>query len=159
MNKAIARIGRDNHLKHLIAMLPFITLVFGIQCFLMFEFHTDEKVGDYALILAAGLVSFISALAYYDNHHHVIIYPKYIHIFFPLLGTDRTIYYHDIDKIIAPEKECTFSSLIIKLKNEDQLIFYFVDYPVHVKKLIESQYIEEAEGENIGPENKNDQAA
>lgn len=158
MNKAIARLGRENHLKHLISMLPFITIVFGLQCFLMFQFHTGEKVGDYALVLAMGLVTIISGLVYYDNHHHVIIYPKHIHVFFPLLGTNRTITYQEIDKIIAPEKECSFSSLIIKLKDEEQFIFYFVDYPVHVKKLIESQYLTD-ELQETETDSKNDEAA
>lgn len=142
MNKAIARIGRDNHIQHLIATLPFITLVFGLQCFLMFQFHESEKVGDYALLLGLGLIMFISSLVYYDNNHHVIIYPRHLHVFFPLMGTDRKVYYQDIKKIIAPKEECTFSSLIIQLKNDEQLIFYFVDYPVHVKGLIEEQYLQ-----------------
>ena len=150
MNKAVARIGRDNHLKHLLATLPFITFVFGLQCFLMYQFHASEKVGDYALVLAVGLVAFISGLVYYDNHHHVIIYPRHLHIFFPILGTDKTIYYSEIEKIIAPEQEGTFSSLIIQLKDDEQVIFYFVDYPVHVKKLIESQYLDH-KSEDIKP--------
>jgi hypothetical protein len=140
MNKAIARIGRENHIKHLTRILPFITSIFGVQCYLIYKYAKGIQVGDYAMFLGVSLVTFIVALVYYDNNHHVIIYPKHLHIFFPAMGTDRKVFYNEIDKIIAPEEECNFSTLVLKLKNEEHVVFYFVDYPLHVKELIESQY-------------------
>ena len=59
MKTAIAKIERENHQKHLTSVMPLITCVFGVQCFLMFKMGTDMEVGDYALGLGVYLAAFI----------------------------------------------------------------------------------------------------
>lgn len=152
MDKLIAKIGRENHINHLIQILPFITTVFGIQCFLVYKYVQDVQIGDYALFMGLGLISFVYSLYYYDNNHHVLIYSKYLHIF-PVIGSETILLYSDIEDIVVPDEECNFSTIIIKLKNEDRHIFYFVDYPVQLKKLIESQF------DHTEDETNQDQAA
>lgn len=150
MDKLIAQMGRQNHLQHLTQILPFITTIFGVQCFFIYKFVTDIQVGDYALIMGMGLIGFIYALFYYDNNHHVLVYSKYLHVF-PVFGRDKKLMIGDIENILAPDEECNFSTIIIELKNKERHVFYFVDYPLHMKKLIEKQ---------MNPDNINlDQAA
>lgn len=141
MEKAIARISRENHLSHLTRTLPFITVVFVIQCLLIRHFSPTINLGDYALYLAMGLVFFVVSLVYYDNNHHVIIYPDHLLIYFSLLGVNRKVYFSDIASIEGPKEECHFSTLVVRLKDKENLVFYFVDYPVQVKQLIEQQFV------------------
>lgn len=142
--KVLAKIGRQNHLNHLVAVMPLITIVFCVQCFVMYKFAPEMNIGDYALSLGVMLSSFIGMMVYYDNNHNVLIYPDHLHVHFGILGTNLKINFEDIIEIITPEEECPFSNMIIKTK-EKRHVFYFVDYPVHVKALIESQI-----NENIG---------
>src|SRR5690606_26788334 len=121
MEKAIARISRENHLNHLTKTLPFISVVFVIQCYLIKHFSPTINLGDYAIYLAMGLAAFVASMVYYDNNHHVIIYPDHILVYFGLMGTNRKVYYTDIAKIIAPEQECHFSTLVLRLKDRESL--------------------------------------
>lgn len=154
MNVAIARIGRENHLSHLTKTLPFVTAAFAIQCYLINHFSPGISLGDYAMFLGGGLALFIAILVYYDTNHHVIIYSDHLHVYFPALGTNRKIYYSELEEIHAPKEECHFSSLILKLKDKEHVVFYFVDYPVHVKSLIEKQFKKQE-----SPEEDSSQAA
>lgn len=142
MNEILAKLGRKNHLNHLINVMPLITFVYGVQCFLIYRFGQDIDVGDYALFLGLGLASFISTLVFYDNNHHVFICKKHLHIYFALTGTDYQIPYSDIKEIIAPEEESNFSSLIIRDIHKKTFVFYFVDYPLSVKTMIEQLKME-----------------
>jgi hypothetical protein len=139
MDDIIAKIGRKNHVSHLISVMPLITLVYGIQCYLIFKFSDGMPVGDYALLLGCSLAFFISFLIYYDNQHHVFICRNHLHIYFPLFGTNLEIKYDSIEEIIAPTEECNFSTIIIKTKEKNNHVIYFVDFPVSVKMIIEEQ--------------------
>ncbi len=144
MKEAIAKIGRENHQKHLTSVMPLIVAVFGVQCFIMFKMGTGIEAGDYALGLGIGLASFISLLFVYDNYHHAIIYKDHLHIYFPLTMTNKTIEYSNIERIItAKEEDCSFSNMVIKTKDKKTHVLFFVDHPTHVKELIESQFTDE----------------
>lgn len=135
----LAKVGRDNHLEHIVNVLPIITVVFGIQCYIMSRITPAGEFGDFPLYLAATLIAFISGLFYYDKNHHVIFYQDHMHISFSLFGTNKIIYYKDIREIHGPEEECKFSSLLIKTREQGNLILHFVDYPLTVKSLILEQ--------------------
>lgn len=139
MRRAIAKIQRNNHYNHLIKSLPFIAIVFGIQCYVISSFGEGMYSSDYALFLGASLSLFIWFLAHYDTHHHIFLYEDRIHIYFSLTGTNKEIHYHAIKEIIAPKEESPFSSLILKLENNETVVWYFVDYPVQTKSIIENQ--------------------
>ena len=135
-------------------ILPFITTIFGIQCFLVFKFVKDVQVGDYALFMGLGLISFVYSLFYYDNNNHVLVYTKYLHIF-PVIGVDKKLHYTEIDLIIGPEEECNFSTIIVQMKDKKRHVFYFVDYPLQMKAFIEQQIQKNLNNDQIN----SDQAA
>lgn len=139
MKDIIAKIGRQNHQNHLLAVMPLITIVFGIQCYLIYQFAEGVAVGDYAMLLGASLATFISWLMYYDNNHHVFICRNHLHVYFPLFGKNFEIDYKDIEQIVVPEEECNFSSILVKTKDNGRYVFHFVDFPVATKILIEEQ--------------------
>lgn len=135
----LAKVGRENHLNHIINVLPLITVVFGIQCYIMSQITPAGEYGDFPLYLAGSLIAFICGLFYYDKNHHVIFYQDHMHINFSLFGTNKVIHYKDIREIIGPEEECKFSSLMIKTREQGNIILHFVDYPLTVKSLILEQ--------------------
>ena len=139
MKKVLAKIGRENHINHLITVMPLIVMVYAVQCYVMWSFSPDMKIGDYAITMGCVLSSFIGLMVYYDNNHHVLIYEDRLHIYFGLTGTNKIIEFSDIEKVLAPDEDVNFSNLIIKTKEEKNHVFYFVDHPLLVKKLIEKQ--------------------
>lgn len=120
-------------------VMPLITFVFGVQCYLIYKFANGIQIGDYAILLGATLAFFVSALVYYDNNHHVFICKNHLHVYFPLTGKNFEIDYKNIKEIMTPEEECNFSSIMIKTKDRNSHVFYFVDYPVATKTLILEQ--------------------
>lgn len=139
MNNPLAKVGRENHLNHIVNVLPIITVVFGVQCYIMSRITTAGEFGDFPLYLAGTLILFISGLFYYDKNHHVIFYQDHMQISFSLFGTNKIVYYKDIREIIGPEEECKFSSLLVKTREQGNIILHFVDYPLTVKALILEQ--------------------
>jgi hypothetical protein len=139
MEKVLAKIGHQNHINHLITVMPLITMVYAVQCYVMWKFSPDMLIGDYAITMGCVLSSFIGIMVYYDNNHHALIYEDKLHIYFGLTGTNKIIEFSGIDQIISPDEEVNFSNLIIKTKDKKNHVFYFVDHPFLVKKLIEKQ--------------------
>lgn len=139
MNKILAKIERQNHLNHLISVMPLITTVFGIQCFIMWKFSTEIDIGNYAITMGLFLSTFIGMMVYYDNNHHVVLYKDHLHIQFGLTGTNKKIPLMDITEIITAEDETKFSSMIIRTKDKGNHVLYFIDFPLQVKLLIDSQ--------------------
>lgn len=159
MNKVLAKIGRQNHINHLITVMPLITMVYAIQCYIMWHFSPDMKIGDYAIGMGCMLSSFIGFMVFYDNNHHVLIYEDKLHVYFGLTRTNKIIKFKDIDKVIAPEEDVNFSSLVIRTKEEKNHIFYFVDHPAHVKQLIEKQMKSQSNDKTNSEKESLDQAA
>lgn len=137
MSDAIAKVGRTNHLNSLLAKLPLLTFLYGMQCYLIHEFSPEVEIGNYALWLGIGLISLVSLLYAYDRYHHVLIYKDKLVLHFELLGLSKEVHYDQIDQIITPEEECDYASILLKLKDEKTIVLHFVDYPLQVKKVIE----------------------
>jgi hypothetical protein len=137
MNKPIGKIERQNHLNHLTKIVPFIAIIFGVQCFMIYKMTGGQIIGDYAMILGVSLAVMIGMMIYYDNNHHVILFDNHIRVIFELTGTDQEIFYDDIEEIITGTQDATFSTMTIVQKDGTRNNLYFVDYPFYVKKLIE----------------------
>ncbi len=138
MKKPLAKIGRQNHQKHLVKVMPILTVVYCIQCFVMYKFAHDINIGDYALSLGVMLAGLIFSMMYYDNNHHVMIFEDHLHLSFGIFGLDKKIKLTDILEIHTSEEECPFSNLTILTKDDKRHTFFFVDYPVQVKQTIEN---------------------
>lgn len=135
-NHVIAKLGRENHLNTLIGRLPVLTTIYGIQCLMVYHMATEIDIGDFALYMGASLILLVTGLFIHDKYHHVLLYKDHILVYFAPLNTHKKIMYQDIAEIIVPEKECEFSSILIRLKSDESLSLHFVDYPVQVKQVI-----------------------
>lgn len=139
MQKAIAKFTRINHQKHIIDVMPLIAAVFGVQCYLMGQFSAGISIGDLALAMAGGLVSFVAGLFWYDKKHRILIFSDRIESGFNGLGGMKTIMLKEIASIEAPEDEKNFSSLLIMMANGSSHVFYFIDYPKASKAFLEER--------------------
>lgn len=137
MRKPIAKITKENHLNNLISNLPLFTIIYGVQCALAHYFFRDiVDPGSFAIILGATIIGLISCLYAYDKYHHIIIYQDKLQVYLELFGSSQTIPFSEIKEIIVPAEECDFASMTLVLKNDQQIDFHFIDYPVQVKEVL-----------------------
>ena len=138
MNKrAIAKLTREPHLTHLTRVLPLIVGIFALQCYLVSQMNPEASVGNYAIFMAMSLGILIASLVYYDTKHLVLIFEDRLFIQNPLFNSQRVLMLDEISEVLTTDQEVNFASMIFKLKDGDKIYLYFVDYPQHVKKLIE----------------------
>lgn len=135
--KPLFKLTKNVHLDNLLAKLPMITILYGVQCALMNWYIKDIDIGDYAIYLALTLVTFISSMFCYDKYHHVILCEDCIHIYFEVFRTSKYINYQDIEKIVVPISDLGYGAVTIYEKNENITVLHFIDYPEHVKAFIE----------------------
>lgn len=142
---AIARIGREKHLEMLIGRLPLITVIYGVQCYVLFQMENLQHAKDMITLIGIFLVVLVSALFVHDKYHQVIFYKDHLVVFFGPLNHLKKINYHDIQSVEAPKKECDFSSILIKMNDNTEHSIHFVDYPLQVKAFIEELRSEKSE--------------
>jgi len=137
MEKAIAKLTKENHLNTLIDGLPLLTTIYGINCLMAHYLIEGIDIGSFSLGLGVLLVSFISALFVYDKYHHVLLYRDHMLIYFQPLGHARKIDYHDIHEVITVEEDVQFSSILIKMKDKSDFAVHFIDHPQAAKKFLD----------------------
>lgn len=134
MESIEAKLGRENHKGHLIQVLPLITLIFALQCFLVYKLTPDFPIFNFALTTGLGLIGLVVSLFYYDENHHVFLTDKEIIISFHPFS-QKKISYLDITDVVAPKEECPFSSIVIKTQSKN-FNFHFVDFPKSCSEFI-----------------------
>ena len=132
----IGKLERKNHLNHLTKVVPFIVLLFAIQCFLIYHFMGGVEIFNTVSIIGIGIISLICSLLYYDYNHHIILYQDHLHIYFSLALTNREIGYDEIENISVGEEGTSFSSVYLNLIDGEKVTLHFIDYPDHVKDFI-----------------------
>jgi hypothetical protein len=90
--KAPFTLTREKHLDHMVKVIPFIVLMFGIQGYVLTKIH--EGLGGAAIFVLAGcLVSMITAFITYDVKHQVTFLESHLEINF--LGLRKKILYSE----------------------------------------------------------------
>lgn len=126
---------REKHLDHMVKVIPFIVLMFGIQGYILSKIHAG--VGGAAIFLLAGcLISMIAAFITYDVKHQVTFSDDHLEIKF--LGLNKKVFYHDIMFVTISEPNQTFASIHIRTKSSRHT-FFFIDDADSVKAFIESR--------------------
>ena len=149
MDNVVARLGRENHLNNLTSKLPLLTTLYGLQCFMVMNMAPNIDIGTFATYMGIILIMLIGSLYVHDKYHHVLLYKDHIMIYFEPLNIYHTIKYEDIDDILTPKQECAFSSIIFKLKSEENITIHFVDFPLEVKRFISELKAEQLEKSHV----------
>ena len=128
------KITRNSHIDHLSKSMPIVMLLFVGQIYIMKESYPTQKLGDYSIFCALTICAYIGALFYYDKNLSTLIYPDKIetHTF---LGKKIEIPFHEIVKVIGPNSECKFSTIVICTK--DKVVpLRFIDNPIQIQNKI-----------------------
>jgi hypothetical protein len=136
MDRPVARIGRKNFIDNLIARLPVITTLYVIQCFFVYQFAKDINLGDFAMWLGLGLITFASFMMFFEKFHQVLLFKDHLIVHFKVIGLTKKIPYALIKDIIVPNEEYKFSTITLVLMDDSEVHFLFADYPVRSKKFI-----------------------
>lgn len=126
---------REKHLDHMVKVVPFIALMFGIQGYILTKIHED--FGSFAIFVLAGcLISMITAFITYDVKHQVNFLETHLEIKFLVLH--KKIFYSDILSVHISESNQTFASIQLRTKQGPHR-FFFVDDADAIKAFLESQ--------------------
>lgn len=125
---------REKHLDHMVKVVPFIVMMFGIQGYVLTKIH--EGLGGGAIIfLAFCLVSMITTFITYDVKHQVTFFEGHLEMKF--LGLQKKVLYSDIVSVHVSESNQTFSSLQLRTKTHRHT-FFFVDDADSIKAFLEA---------------------
>ncbi len=125
---------REKHLDHMVKVVPFIALMFGIQSYILTKIHAGMG-GAAVFVLAGFLIAMITAFVTYDVKHRVAFLNDHLEMGF--LGLSKKISYSDIISVHISESNQAFASVILRTSNSKHT-FFFVDDADGIKAFIES---------------------
>ena len=135
--RAIGKISRNNFVQNLIDRMPVIISLFVIQSIIIRRFSPETNIYYFVSFMSLSISVFISLVILFDKHHNIYLYHDFIHISCKPIALDRSIYFHEIKSITAPNKEYRFSTITLDLEDNTKVDLHFVDYPVQTKNYIE----------------------
>lgn len=115
-------------------MLPLIAVMFLSQMFIMKYAYPDHAIGNYAIFCAISICSYVGLMYYYDKNIETDICREFIttrNIF----NKETVIDIQKITRIIAPKKDCMFSTIVICCEKQVYPIRY-IDNPIEITNLI-----------------------
>ncbi len=135
MKKVPFVISRENHLDHMVKVVPLIVMGYALQCyFIMNAGHTGFAT-NCLLGLAVGLGLMIVGFITYDLKHFVCFSEESLEIKF--LGRSQTIAYHDPKKVeIGNEGSHTFTTLTLTIMNGQKHRIFIIDDAEKIKAWI-----------------------
>jgi hypothetical protein len=141
MKKPLLVVTHDQHLAHLMRMVPLIFGIFVFQCLLMRSIIENAELGNWFIFMALVICTMISFFYYYDTQHRVELYENAICVSYPPFMAKKVIPYGKIKKIFALDQELEFTNIRIDLNSGKALNLYFVDTPEKVVKMIEQRML------------------
>jgi hypothetical protein len=129
------KLTREKHLDHMVKVVPFIALMFGIQGYILTKIH--EGMGGPAVIVLAGfLIAMITAFITYDVKHQVTFFEDHLEMSF--LGLSKKLLYSEIISVHVSESNQTFASILLRT-SASRHTFFFADDADGIKVFLESQ--------------------
>ncbi|MBY0517034.1 MAG: hypothetical protein K2P81_09010 [Bacteriovoracaceae bacterium] len=134
---------REKHLDHLVRVVPLLSLAYGIQSYLMMSYAKGGSTGTLVMFLGVSLALSVMGLVTYDYRHKVTWNGNQFSVKAPWSFGFKTIEKDkvaEIEIIGAPEE---FQTVIVKLKNKQRLVFYFVDNGHEFKASMEEKIMDQ----------------
>ncbi len=133
------KLTREKHLDHMVKVVPFIALMFGIQGYILTRIH--QGMGGAAVFILAGLlIAMITGFITYDVKHRVNFFDDYLEMSF--LGLSKKISYSDIISVHVSEPKQTFATVVLRTRSSKHT-FFFVDDADGIKAFLESRNLPE----------------
>lgn len=137
-NEKVIYLSRENHLDHMVRVVPFIVLCYFIQSYVVFQISPGEFTSTSLTILGGLLAAMVSAFVIYDLKHQVEFTESQLNISF--LGRKKSILFSEIVALEIAEPGQSFSHLIVKT-SDSKHTFYFIDNAEKIKCWIEERSI------------------
>lgn len=129
------QLTREKHLDHMVKVVPFIALMFGVQAYILTKIH--EGMGGAAVFVLAGfLIAMIVGFITYDVKHRVTFFDDHLEMSF--LGLSKKIPYAEIFSVHISEHKQAFATVHLRTRSSKHT-FFFVDDADGVKAFIESR--------------------
>lgn len=129
------QVTREKHLDHLVRVVPFITLAYAFQSYLILQLN--GPLDGFALFMMGGLLGLmIGGFVTYDNYHQVTLFEDHLTIHF--LGLSKKLPYSAIIAIHVHDPKESFGSVLIE-STHGSFRFFFVDDAAKIKQWIDSQ--------------------
>ena len=132
---------REQHLDHMVKVVPLLVLCYGLQCYAILNMKNAGMAGTFLAISGVCLALMIGAFICYDLKHQVTFFEDHLRIqFFSLV---KVIPYSAVDSVEVSEPSGTFSKIIIN-HHSGRTRFYFVDDAAAIKKWIDARNVEQS---------------
>jgi hypothetical protein len=130
-------VTRENHLDHMVKVVPLIVMGYAIQCyFILNAGHTSFAV-NCLLGLAVGLGLMIISFITYDLKHHVQFSAEALEIHF--YSFSKKITYEDILTVELSQEGQSFSTMTLIIKNGSKYRLFFIDDADKIKAWLMEQ--------------------
>lgn len=137
-NKII--LTREKHLDHMVKVVPFIVLCYGIQSFTIMKISPTDFSSISLTILGCLLAFMVAGFVFYDLKHKVVFEEDKLLVNF--LFFKKEVSYEKIWSIELKDPGQTFSTITFKTA-DGRFSFFFVDDAEKIKAFVESKKITE----------------
>jgi hypothetical protein len=125
MKKVPFAISRENHLDHMVKVVPLIVMGYGIQCYFILNAGHTEFATNCLLGLALGLGLMIVSFITYDLKHQVHFSDESLEIRF--YSFSKKISYDEIVKIDISHEGQSFTNMTLTIKSGSKHRLFFID--------------------------------
>jgi hypothetical protein len=137
MPKPLLSITREKHLDHLVRVIPFIVMLYGIQSYALMSLSPMGFTYNHIVFLGAALCATIGSFIIYNLKHRTDFYENHLEVSF--LGWKLNLNYDEIHDIIIPDEEQSFATLTFVTKSHRRHKIYFVDEVQKIKQWVQTK--------------------
>jgi hypothetical protein len=139
MTNATITVTRENHLDHMVKVVPFIVCAYAIQCYFISSVEPEVFAIKGLFFLGACLVAMIAGFVAYDLTHVVKIEEESFSVSVSWLNYNKTYQYHEISSVKVSESSQSFATVTVSLANGKKINVFFADDADKIKKFIEEK--------------------
>lgn len=133
------QITRNNHLRYMAKITPFLIALYVLQIIVYQRFAPPHLASDMSLVLGVGLALIILCYQFYDHHHQIIFKENFVEVRFDVLKMKEEILYSNIVHVEIRKKRHYFAHMVIYQKDGSYCHFHHVDSPELIAEYIEKK--------------------
>ena len=129
----ITHMTRNQHLVHMTRVLPLLSIIFCLQCFLIPSAFPDLQLGNLYFVMAIMLCTGVVGLYLYDTQTKIFIKDHQLFWQIPMLKIGKSYNLMELQTIDVFDIDQPFSN--IKLHFNKKIVnLYFIDNPTTIIK-------------------------
>lgn len=133
------QITRNNHLRYMARLTPFLLFLYLIQVYLYQKFAPAHLSSDVNLFLGIGLALIILLYHFYDQHHKITLKENYLEARFDLLKIKEEVLYQNVIYIEVKRSRFYYGKVTLHTRDGSVCHLHHVDSPDLIKEFIEKK--------------------